>query len=49
MRMSFNLVLRILVNVPLYLADYFYFYITIYEETVIDVIICQVSHYILNP
>jgi len=47
-RTSFNLVSSILVNVPLRLVDYFYFCLTVYEETVTDVIICQVSHYILN-
>ena len=49
MRTSFSLAVRVLVNVPLHVADYFYFGITVYEETVIDVIICQVSPYIMNP
>ena len=48
-RTSFILVVGVLVNVPLHLAEYFYFGITLYEETVNEVTICQVSQDILNP
>jgi len=44
----YKLGLRLLVNVTLYQADYFSFGIMLYEQTVIGVIMCQVSH-ILDP
>jgi len=47
-RSFYKLGLRILVKVALHQANYFSFEIREYEETVIDVIICQVSHDILN-
>jgi len=43
-RTPFSVAVRVLINVPLHVADYFYFGITVNED-VIDVIICQVSPY----
>jgi hypothetical protein len=41
--------LRVLVKVDLHGSNYFSLGIRVYEETVIDVIICQMIHDILNP
>ena len=49
MRSFYKLGIRVLVKVALHRASYFNFGIRGYEETVIDVIICQVSHDILDP
>jgi hypothetical protein len=43
------LVLKVLVSVALHGADYFYFGTAVYEGTVIDMFMCQVSNEILNP
>ena len=48
-RTFYKMGLRILVRVVLHQAYYFSQGIRLYEETAIDVIICQVSHDILNP
>jgi hypothetical protein len=40
--------LRVLVKVALHRANYFSLGISVYAETAIDVIVCQVSHDILN-
>jgi len=45
----FILGLRVLVRVALNRANYFSLDIRVYEETAIDVIICQMSNDILNP
>jgi hypothetical protein len=47
-RSFYKLGLNLLVRVALHQADYFTLGIRVYEETAIDVIICQVSHDILN-
>jgi len=47
-RSFYKLGLRVLVKVALHRASYFSFGIRGYEETAIDVIICQVSHDILK-
>jgi hypothetical protein len=48
-RSFYKLGLNLLVRVALHQADYFSLGIRVYEGTAIDVIICQVSHDILNP
>ena len=48
-RSFYMLGLRVLVRVALHRASYFSLGIGVYEETAIDVIVCQVSHGILNP
>jgi len=48
-RSFYKLILRVLVQVALNQADCFSLGIRVYEETVIDVIVYQVSHDILNP
>jgi hypothetical protein len=48
-RSFYKLGLRVLVKVSLHGADYFSLGIRVYEEIVIDVIMCQVSHDILDP
>ena len=45
----YKLILRVFVQVALNRADCFSLGIRVYEETAIDVIVCQVSHVILNP
>jgi hypothetical protein len=42
------LVLRVLVCETLHGADYFCFGVAMYEETVIDMFMCRLSHDILN-
>jgi hypothetical protein len=48
-RSFYKLGLRILVRVALHRTYYFSLDIRVYEETAIDVIVCQVSHDVLNP
>jgi hypothetical protein len=47
-RSFYKLGLRALVMVALYRAYYFSLGTRVYEETTCDVIVCQVSHDILN-
>jgi len=47
-RSFYKLGLRVLVRLALHQANYFSFGIRVCEETVINVIICEVSHDILN-
>jgi len=48
-RSFYKLGLRIFVRVALHRADYFSLGMRVYEETAINLIICQVSHDVLNP
>ena len=47
MRTFYKFVIRVLVSETLHGADYFCFGVVVYEETVIDVFICQLGHDIL--
>jgi len=48
-RTFYELVVTVFINVTLHRADNFCFGVTVYEETVIVMFICQVNHDILNP
>jgi len=48
-RSFYKLGLRVLVRVALHQAYYFSLDIRVYEETAIDMTVCQVSHDVLIP
>ena len=48
-RSFYKLGLRVSFRMALLRADYFSLDIRLYEETAADVIVCQMSHEILNP